>query len=281
MLKAGILAGYRNLLYRPKLMRIVLKPLLLVLTVLVLTHTSAALAGEIRVAVAANFTAPLTELATLFEATTGHKITLIPGSTGKHYAQIIHGAPFDAFFAADAARPALLEKTGLIISGSRYSYALGRLVLWSPQQNLIVAGNEVLTTDSFRHLAIANPKLAPYGLAASEVLKQLGQWERLQAKLVRGENISQAFQFVYSGNAELGFIARSQFLNSTSNQPGSHWNVPATMHTPIIQQAVQLTHSETARLFLEFTRSPQAQRIIQNYGYDLPQQSDKQVYAKP
>jgi molybdate transport system substrate-binding protein len=262
-------------------MRIILRPLLLGLTILLSMHATQAAASEIRVAVAANFTAPLKELATLFEASTSHKVILIPGSTGKHYAQIIHGAPFDAFFAADSERPEMLEDRSLIIAGSRYSYAQGRLVLWSPQSKLIVTGSDVLTTDNFRHLAIANPKLAPYGQAAREVLEQMDQWDRLQAKLVRGENISQAFQFVYSGNAELGFIARSQFINSTQDKPGSHWDVPATMHTPIIQQAVQLTNSETARLFLEFTRSPSAQRIIHNYGYDLPQQIDQQVHAKP
>jgi molybdate transport system substrate-binding protein len=262
-------------------MRIMLKPLLLALTILASMNAAQAVAEEIFVAVAANFTAPLQDLATLFEASTQHRVILIPGSTAKHYAQIVNGAPFDAFFAADSERPALLEDMGLTITGSRYSYAHGRLVLWSSQPKLIVGGGDTLKADNFRHLAIANPKLAPYGQAAREVLEQMDQWNRLQAKLVRGENISQTFQFVYSGNAELGFIAGSQFISSTHDKPGSHWNVPATMHTPIIQQAVQITNSETARLFLEFTRTPAARRIIHNYGYDLPQQTNQQIHVKP
>ena len=262
-------------------MRITLKSLLPALTILLSLNTPQATADEIRVAVAANFAPTLAELAMLFEASTRHKVILIPGSTGKQYAQILHGAPFDAFFSADTERPVSLEGKGLIIAGSRYSYAHGRLVLWSPQQNFILENSDVLTADNFQHLAIANPKLAPYGQAAREVLEHLGQWDRLQAKLVRGENISQAFQFVYSGNAELGFIARSQLISSTNDKPGSGWTVPATMHTPIIQQAVQLTDSETTRLFLEFTRTSSARHVIHGYGYDLPQQPTQQTHVKP
>jgi molybdate transport system substrate-binding protein len=259
----------------------------LLLLSLLLTSFLQAKAGELHVAVASNFVAPLTEISAAFEAATDHKIVLIPGSTGKHYAQIINGAPFDIFFSADAERPRLLDEAGLAIADSRYTYALGRLVLWSRQGEFIYAGADILTTDNFRHLAIANPRLAPYGKAAREMLKKIHQWERLKAKLVQGENISQTFQFVYSGNAELGLIARSQLIALTNDNPGSSWLVPEDMHTPIAQQAIQLTDSDIARLFLDYAKSPEAQQIILKYGYDLPismsisKQADKQAHAKP
>jgi molybdate transport system substrate-binding protein len=256
------------------------KQLLQLLVILFSISILQAEAGELHIAVAANFIAPLTEISAAFEDATDHRIVLIPGSTGKHYAQIINGAPFDVFFSADTEHPTLLDNAGLAIHGSRYTYALGRLVLWSPQRDFIQAGGDVLTTDNFRYIAIANPRLAPYGKAAREMLQKIHQWERLKTKLVQGENISQAFQFVYSGNAELGFIAHSQLIALTHDKPGSSWLVPENMHAPIAQQAIQLTDSGIARLFLDYAKLPEAQQIILKYGYDLPKPADRPV-SKP
>jgi molybdate transport system substrate-binding protein len=225
-------------------------------------------ADELRIAVAANFTQPLSQIARLYETSTGNRVILIPGSTGKHFAQISNGAPFDIFYAADAKRPELLEAAGLGIAGSRYNYAIGRLVLWSPLPGFVDPDGAVLATDSFRYLAIANPKLAPYGRAAQETLERMNQWERLQPKLVRGENISQAMHFVRSGNAELGLLARSQLV--VQADAGSSWPVPERLHTPIMQQAIALRDTQAVRQFMQFSRSAAAREIIRNYGYDLP-----------
>ena len=223
-----------------------------------------------RVAVASNFADALAAIAGRFETTTGQRVTLSSGSTGKHYAQIRNGAPFDAFFAADAQRPRLLEEEGLALPGSRFTYALGRLVLWSPEPGYVDPEAAVLARGSFRHLAIANPRLAPYGKAAQEVLQALGLWEQLGPRLVRGENISQAYQFVASGNAALGFVACSQVQRPGQPLRGSMWEVPQALYTPIRQQAVLLKDDAVARSFMAFVRSEPALNIIRDYGYDLP-----------
>ena len=225
-------------------------------------------ADEIRIAVAANFIAPLRRIATEFEQQTGHRVLLSPGSTGKHYAQIRNGAPFDVFFAADQKRPELLDELRLTVAGSRYTYALGRLMLWSADAGMVDNNGAVLGSESYRFLAIANPRLAPYGAAAQSALEQLGLWEQLQSRLVRGENIAQTFQFVSSGNAELGLVARSQVVYPGSG--GSAWLVPAELHTPIRQQAVLLSNSDAAAEFIKFARSAAAGDIIRAYGYELP-----------
>jgi molybdate transport system substrate-binding protein len=242
----------------------------LLLATAILLVTSQATASEIRVAVASNFTRAIRVAANVFEADTGHKVTLAFGSTGKHYAQIVNGAPFDAFFAADVRRPKLLEQEGLAVPGSRFTYAIGKLILWSPEAALVDAKGRVLEHGEFRYLAIANPKLAPYGLAAREVLQSRGLWDDLNRRLVRGENIGQAFQFVASGNAELGFVARSQLMRPGFEIEGSHWDVPAELYTPIEQQAVLLKDSEAARAFMSFVRSEEAIRIIRDHGYETP-----------
>lgn len=234
-------------------------------------------AGEARIAVASNFAPALRTIADNFARSSGHDIVLIPGSTGKHYAQIINGAPFDAFFAADAARPTRLEQDGR--ASDRYTYALGRLVLWSSMPGLVDPKGKILTTTSFRYLAIANPKLAPYGKAAQETLVRLGLWEKVQPRLVRGENISQTLQFVASGNAELGFIAKSQLRNPDTIITGSYWQVPAAFHAPIAQQAVLLSNSVIARAFMNYAKSPAAQEIISHYGYDLPLNAQAETNA--
>jgi molybdate transport system substrate-binding protein len=228
------------------------------------------MAEEIRVAVASNFTDAITSIARRFEVSTDHTVTLIFGSTGKHYAQIKNGAPFDAFFAADVRRPELLEKEGVALPGSRFTYALGKVVLWSPKTGYVDREASVLERGEFRHLAIANPKLAPYGKAAEEVLQARGLWGRLSRRLVRGENIGQTFQFVNSGNAELGFVAYSQVRRPNQPIEGSFWEVPRALYTPIEQQAVLLNDNGAARAFLSFVRSGEALKIIQDYGYDTP-----------
>lgn len=227
-------------------------------------------ADEIRVAVASNFAGAAREIASRFEQETGHRVVVASGATGKHYAQITNGAPFDVFLAADAERPELLESSGIALPGSRFTYALGELVLWSPRSGYVDPDGQVLDTGDFRRLAIANPKIAPYGRAAREVLTAAGLWEDLQPRLVRGENIAQTFQFVGSGNAELGFVARSQLQRPGRAIHGSWWKVPQSLYAPIVQQAVVLADDAAARAFADYLRSAEARKIIRDSGYGLP-----------
>lgn len=227
-------------------------------------------AEPVRIAVASNFTHAMQDIKKQFEQQTEHEVELIFGSTGKIYAQIINGAPFDAFFAADALRPERLEQEGRIQPDSRFSYAFGRIVLWSPDSKLMVEQGKVLADGHFRHLAIANPRLAPYGTAAKQVLEARGVWQKLQGRIVRGENIGQTFQFVISGNAELGFIALSQLKSQANTDQGSHWLVPTDLYAPIEQQAVQLTDKAVASAFMDFVKSDAAKQIIHRYGYGTP-----------
>ncbi|MDF1566026.1 MAG: molybdate ABC transporter substrate-binding protein [Deltaproteobacteria bacterium] len=228
---------------------------------------SAAGPPVLRIAVASNFAGPARELAARFEAKQGVRVLLAFGSTGKHAAQIEHGAPFALFLAADAERPRRLEASGRAVAGTRATYALGRLVLWSPEPGRVDATGEVLARGEFERLAIANPRLAPYGRAAREALEALGLWERLAPRTVRGENIAQAHQFVESGNAELGLVAASQVLRPGREAPGSSWEVPARLHGPIEQQAVLLEDTPAARAFLAFLLGEEAGEIIQRWGY--------------
>lgn len=226
------------------------------------------LAEVIHVAVASNFREPAREIAARYEQLSGQQLILSFGSTGKHYAQIKHGAPFDVFFAADARRPRLLEEEGLAITGSRFTYAWGRLVLWSPRKRFIDGQGKVLETGQFTRLAIANPKLAPYGRAAQEVLQAKGLWSAMHPRMVRGENIGQTYQFVKSGNAELGFVAFSQIIQSNQTISGSYWLVPQTLYQPIEQQVVLLRDNPAIQDFINYVRGPEAQTIIRAYGYD-------------
>jgi molybdate transport system substrate-binding protein len=228
------------------------------------------IADEIHLAVASNFTKTIKALAGRFEANSGHKVTLSFGSTGKHYAQIKNGAPFDAFFAADIKRPLLLEKEGAALPGSRFTYAIGKIVLWSPEKSIVDAEGKVLEQGTFRHLAIASPKLAPYGKAARQVLQDRGIWEALQHRMVRGENIGQTFQFVKSGNAELGFVALSQVKQPGHPIEGSLWEVPQSLYSPIEQQAVLLSDSDAARAFIAFVKNDESLEIIREFGYATP-----------
>jgi molybdate transport system substrate-binding protein len=225
---------------------------------------------EISVAVASNFTNPINAIARNFEEKTGCRVVLAFGSTGRHYAQIKNGAPFEVFLAADERRPALLEEEGLAVSGSRFTYAFGRLVLWSPQDDYVDSLGQVLKKTGIKYIAMANPKLAPYGMAAQEVLQTLGLWDRLQDHLVRGENIGQTYQFIKSGNADLGFVAYSQVINPGEPLQGSLWVIPQKLYTPIEQQAILLKDKPAARAFLEYLRSPETLEIIRSYGYGTP-----------
>lgn len=226
-------------------------------------------ADEVRVAVAANFGAPAEALAQAFAEETGHTVSISTGSSGALFAQITQAAPFAVFLSADEERPKALVDQGFAIAGSQMTYALGRLVLWSADPGLVDADGDVLTTDSFAHLAIANPETAPYGAAAMDVLDARGLADALSDRLVTGESIAQAFAFVRSGNAELGFVAASQVASETG---GSAWPVPAEMHAPIRQDAVLLeAGNPAAEAFLDFLGSRKAREIIANFGYDLPE----------
>ncbi|WP_018988675.1 molybdate ABC transporter substrate-binding protein [Aromatoleum toluclasticum] len=231
---------------------------------------STAHAAEVSVAVAANFTAPMQKIAAEFERDTGHKAQLAFGATGKFYAQIRNGAPFEVFLAADDTTPAKLEEEGATVAGSRFTYAIGKLVLWSAQPGVVDGKGDVLRRGAFAHLAIANPKTAPYGAAALEALRKLGVADALAAKLVTGENIAQAHQFVASGNAELGFVALSQVWADGRLTSGSAWPVPAGLHAPLRQDAVILAAGRdkpAARALAEFLRGAKAAAIIKSYGY--------------
>lgn len=231
---------------------------------------ASALAGEVRVAVAANFTAPMKLIAADFEKDTGHKAVLSFGSTGRFHAQITNGAPFDVFLAADEETPKKLERDGAAVSGSRFTYATGRLVLWSPKEGVVDGEGQVLQKGDFRHLAIAAPRLAPYGAAAMQTLGRLGLTERITPRLVQGESMGQAFGFVASGNAELGFVALSQVLEGGKIRTGSGWIVPASLHDPIRQDAVLLARAKDHRAALQlmaFLKSEKAKAVVRSFGY--------------
>ncbi len=243
---------------------------ILLITVTLLFGTLSVVADEIRVAVASNFTYVVKNIAKHFTARTGHTVALIFGSTGKHYAQIKNGAPFDVFLAADVRRPDLLEQEGVALPGSRFTYAVGKVVLWSPKGEYVDSAGEVLERGRFRHLAIANPKLAPYGKAAQEILHARKIWDTLQGSIVRGEDIGQTLQFVKSGNAELGFVSYSQIKRPGYPLEGSFWEIPQSLYTPIEQQAVLLKENSIARAFLAFLKSEKSRNLIREYGYSVP-----------
>ena len=238
----------------------------LAVAVVLLVADLQAKAAEFRVAVAANFTEAAKEIGTLFEAESGYRPIFSFGATGQLYTQISQGAPFAVFLAADQVRPEKAIAEGLAVPGSQFTYARGRLAVFS-REDARVAGEASLAAGSFEKLAIANPLTAPYGAAALEALKALGLYESFAPKLVQGNNISQAFQFVATGNAELGFVALAQL---SSYDGGSHWVVPAALHRPIAQDAVLLTYgegSEAARAFLAFLGGEEAKSVLARYGY--------------
>jgi len=239
---------------------------------LVLLSTAAAQAAEIKVAVSANFAAPLRKIGVDFEKESGHRIVASVGSTGMFYAQIKAGAPFDALLAADDETPARLEKEGAGVAGSRFTYAIGKLVLWSRTPGFVDDRGEVLRTKAFSHLALADPRLAPYGAASLQVLKALGLLETLQPRFVTAANNTQAYQFVASGNAELGFLALSQVYQDGRITEGSGWIVPQEFYSPLRQDAVLLARARgkpAAEALLKYLRGDKARAIIRSYGYGL------------
>lgn len=232
--------------------------------------SSALYAAEVTVAVAANFSAPVQKIAAAFAAATGHKATVVVGSTGKLYAQIKNGAPFQVLLSADDETPTRLGKEGAGVAASQFTYATGRLVLWSRQSGVVDDKGEVLRSGRFEHLALADPKLAPYGAAAVEVMSKLGLTASLNPKLVQGESIGQAYQFVYTGNATLGFVALSQVMLDGKIAEGSAWVVPATLHTPLRHDAIVLNAGKdnaAAAAFMAFLRSDAAKAVIRSFGY--------------
>jgi molybdate transport system substrate-binding protein len=239
---------------------------------LALMACAAVQAHEVQVAVAANFTAPMQKIAAEFEKDTGHKAVLAFGATGKFYAQIVNGAPFEVLLAADDETPARLETAHRTVPGTRFTYATGRLALWSAQDGYVDNQGQVLETGHYAHLAIANPKTAPYGAAAIETLAKLNLLDRVRGKLVQGENIAQAYQFVSTGNAPLGFVALAQVYRDGRFTSGSGWIVPANLHGPIRQDAVILAKggaNPAAKALATYLKSDKARSIIRSYGYAL------------
>ncbi|MDR1608610.1 MAG: molybdate ABC transporter substrate-binding protein [Deltaproteobacteria bacterium] len=246
---------------------------LAILVAVFLAVGASAQADEFQVAVAANFTKPAEEIAKAFEKRTGHKAVLSFGSTGKFYTQIQQEAPFHVFLAADSATPQKLENEKLVKPGSRFTYAKGALALWSAKAGYVDAKGDVLKQNKFQKLSVADPKLAPYGKAAYEVLAKLGLEKTLEAKIVTGTNITQAFQFAESGNAEIAFIAWSQVCKDGKLTTGSVWNVPADLYNPILQDLVILklgAESAVVQAFADYVKSdPEAHKIILSYGYEI------------
>lgn len=241
------------------------------ITVVVSLIAFNARADDVSVAVAGNFTTPMQKIAALFEKETGHKAVLSFGSTGKFYAQIKNGAPFDVLLAADEDTPIKLEKEGSAIKGSRFTYAIGKLVLWSAKADFVDDSGDILKTGNFNKLAIANPKLAPYGAAAVQALGALGLLRALEPKFVQGESIAQAFQFVASGNAQLGLVAMSQVFENGKLKSGSAWIVPANLYSPIRQDAILLEKGRgkpAAEALMLLLKSERARILIRSYGYE-------------
>lgn len=249
----------------------------LVITLSAAVVSANAKAEEVTIAVAANFTAPMQKIAQAFEQDTGHKVLLAFGATGKFYAQIKNGAPFAALLSADDETPARLEKEGVAIAGTRFTYAVGRLALWSKNPSLVDDKGQVLLSNNtdknnFKKLAIADPKLAPYGAAAIEVIERMGVIDKVRSKLVQGDSIGQAFQFVMTENAELGFVALSQISIDGRITQGSAWVVPQNLYKPLKQDAVLLPfgkHNAAVIALMKYMRTERVQTIIRSYGYSL------------
>lgn len=250
-----------------------MKPKLLVWCLFVIASTAVtpAFADQVLVAVSANFIPPFREIATEFEKATGHAVRVAAGSSGNFHSQIKNGAPFEVFLSADTERPKLLEDEGLGVKDSRFTYAIGRLVLWSPNPDLI-KGEETLRSRNYKRLAIANPKTAPYGVAAMQAMQKLELWDSLQPHIVMGESLGQTMGFIESGNAQLGFVALSQVLDPKIKGQGSRWVVPTNLHEPIKQDVILLTKGNenvAAKALMEFLGSPKSKTIIERYGYEL------------
>lgn len=237
---------------------------------LLLCVLEAARAESVNVAVSSNFASALEVISRSFEEATGHRVISTSGATGKFYAQIKSGAPFEVFLSADAATPQRLEEEGWVVTGSRFTYAIGRLVLWSSKSHVIDREGKVLAKGDFEHLSMANPKTSPYGLAAMEVMENRGLVGRLSPKLVQGENIAQAHQFIVSGNAQLGFVALSQVYRDGQLTSGSAWFIPDGEYKPIRQDVALLKNgagNPVAKAFLAYIKSPAALDVMSSFGY--------------
>lgn len=244
--------------------------LMIWMTAALLGLLPAAHADTVHVAVASNFASALEAISKSFETKTGHQVVISSGATGKFYAQIKSGAPFEVFLSADTTTPQKLEEEGYVVRDSRFTYAIGRLVLWSSQPHYVDREGAVLKVGHFAHLSMANPKTAPYGLAALEILKKQGLEATLAPKLVQGENIAQAHQFVVSGNAQLGFVALSQVYKDGQLTSGSAWFIPDDAYSPIRQDAALLqkgNQNSAARALLIYLKSPEAIEIMTSLGY--------------
>ncbi len=240
---------------------------------LLCVNSATVVASDVHAGVAANFATTFKVLKSRFEMETGYTIIESRGSSGKLYAQIRQGAPFDVFLSADAALPLRLENEGLAVKGSRFSYALGRLVLWSATDKNVAHGEAVLRRGAFRHLALANPKIAPYGAAAKQALVTMDLWEIVQGNVVYGENVAQTYQFVATANAELGFVALAQVLSKSNAAATRVWEVPQTYYQPIRQDAVVLNrakHNRAATQFMRFLKQPAVREVIEQTGYGVP-----------
>ena len=249
-----------------------MQPIRLFTPLLTILLAGSAQAAEVSVAVAANFTAPMNAIAAEFAKDTGHIAKPAFGATGKFYAQIKNGAPFQMLLSADDETPAKLAQEGLADAASRFTYAVGTLVLWSAKPGVVNSNAEVLKKNQFNKLALANPKLAPYGKAAVEVLTGMGLLESITPKFVLGENIAQTYQFAMTGNAELGFVALSQVMKEGKVGSGSAWIVPGKLHTPIRQDAVILSAGKgnpAAEALVKYLKSDKVKAIIKAYGYDI------------
>ena len=242
------------------------------ITLALLLFGQASWSATVLVAVAANFSKPMTEIVSQFEKATGHSAKLSFGSSGKFVSQLENGGPFEVLLSADEKGPEKLEQAGLTVPNTRFVYALGKLVLWSATPNFVDDEGKILMTSNFKHLALADPKVAPYGAAAIDVLKKLKLFEKLQPLFVQGENIAQTYQFISTANAELGFLALSQVIENGKIVGGSSWIIPDNLHAPIRQGAVLMkigAENPAARALIDYLKSIPALAIIKKYGYDL------------
>lgn len=249
---------------------IAVRQVLVLLSLLILVIGTSAWAGNAQVAVAANFAAPMKRIAQQFTRDTGHTATLVFGATGQLFANIQNGAPFDVLLAADQHTPQALVQSGAAVAQSRFTYATGRLALWSTQPNVSLS-LDTLKRGNFKRLAMASPALAPYGLAAQQTLASLGISDAAQSRIVQGSSVTQAFQFVATGNADIGFVALSQVMTDGRIERGSAWLVPTTLHAPIYQDAVLLqraTGNEAAAALMHYLRSAPAQNTLRSFGYE-------------
>ena len=247
------------------------KNLISVFFITLLLNGVSAFGAAATIAVASNFAEVAKRLASDFESNSEHRLAIVTGASGRFYAQILNGAPFDVFLSADSEKPLQLISSGHALPDSAFTYATGRLVLWSRDEALIKDGASALSSNGFYRVAYANPRLAPYGKAALEVMEALSLFGFLERNLVQGENISQAYQFVFTGNADLGFVAQSQILHNGELGIGSAWIIPSDLHSPINQDVVLLNRAKdnvAAREFMSFLRLPRTQAIIQSYGYE-------------